>query len=75
MDERQHLSNLATQLPGFDVNKPVWGRLYAYLFEQFFRSDNEQRAIIKDAIDRGHGKINWAISASVKSSAATTPTP
>ncbi|MBA1138723.1 SIR2 family protein [Mesorhizobium neociceri] len=60
LDDRQHLPNLSTHLPGFDVSKPMWGRLYGYLFEEFFRSDNEQRSIIRDAIDRGQGRINWA---------------
>ncbi|MER9353764.1 hypothetical protein NKI61_10745 [Mesorhizobium sp. M0514] len=60
LDEREYLTDIARLLPNFDMGNPNWGRLYGYLFEQFFRSDNKQRAIIKAAIDRSEGKVNWA---------------
>lgn len=36
------------------------GQAVRILVPGFFRSDNNQRASIKDAIALGKGKINWA---------------
>ncbi len=57
--KRLEKSGRLLDLPG-DLDKPDWGELYTYFFENHLASPNRQREFLSELISKAGNRLNWA---------------